>query len=147
MSNEVLFDLFLRKLPAQICTALTVTGVTDVQKAAEAVDKVLEYGNGTCSSIADTGSKPAELPASTDWTQQLGQQVLATQQQIMALTEAVSKRTSQPFKFTLPSDPFAQAPTGRNTLCYYHYRFGASARKCCEPCSIKPVGNINEDQK
>lgn len=107
-------------------------------KGAEAADK-LEYGNYTWSSIAAAGSKPAES-ASSNGTQfsQAVSKLDERNSHSKHYREYCSRSTSR-YRQTR-SHSHAHASTSTSKFCYYHYRFGAYARKCRNPCSFKILG-------
>lgn len=82
VNDEFLLNLFLQRLPENVRMVLTTTGVTNLDKAAEAADKAMEFVRPNYRVSAATTTQSV---STTDVT------LVAIQQQILALTEAVSK--------------------------------------------------------
>lgn len=161
VNDEFPLNLFLQRLPDNVRMVLTTTGVTDIDKAAEAADKAMEFvrPNYRVSAAATTQSAAATTQSAptTDTT------LIAIQQQILALTEAVSKlvtanvnavETDQSSYGRRHSRSRAHTPDHhrrspsrtRHELCWYHYRHGAAAHQCRQPCSFNNAPTSGNDQ-
>ncbi|XP_029164797.1 uncharacterized protein LOC114936001 [Nylanderia fulva] len=139
--DAVIRSLFFKQLPEAARAILAISDTSDLQRLAEMADKALDVMRPM---MAATQIVPAKSPntQATSGTQSTLEELLN------ALTLQVSKiqkqldrnkrfrrsrsrgRKNQPRALT-------PAPTHSNKpeFCYYHNRFGASARKCQNPCT------------
>ena len=131
LSDDVLRELFFKRLPTSLTTIFLTTGVTDLEKAAQAADTALRtsYLSGpqiaVVSPPASTTNEVASITARIDALTRSVQQLMDTQRQIRR------NRSSSRGKHNQRS----RSPTPRRfASCYYHYRFGEEARNCKPWC-------------
>lgn len=139
VSDGFLLNLFMKRLPEQVRLILAVTGVADLDKAATAADKALEFATGTRNvSVVNT-----EKPEST---------ISELQQQVAALTEAVKnfatsstgRRSRSRSRTPAKGRNRSQSRGKQYETCWYHFKFGADAKKCRLPCN-KAAGKTSEN--
>jgi hypothetical protein len=135
VSDDVLRELFFKRLPDFVETILLTTGVTDLDKAAEAADKVHEKNSTpkieTMSKVLEP-SKPANQPSAD----------------FLTLTEAVSRLAREVAQISNRSRPRSRSRSGRRErdssrsrskkfdTCYYHHKFGEKATHCRHWCKF-----------
>lgn len=143
----LLRTLFLQRLPPTTRAALALLPEgTSPEDLAAAADRFQEASPGPTVAAATSGP-----PASTcDCTHQSTSEGLAAA--VASLTATVARleasfQRSQPDRrrrsrsrgprpgTPRPRSPEAHQPEASDQLCWYHYRFGADARKCQLPCS------------
>ena len=111
--------LFLSNLPADIRSILAGQDFGDIQKLAEAADRIWETRDASVQQVIHTADSSPPAPVTI---------------------EAVSRPRFQPQRRPGSKAPSAQA------VCYYHLKFGPQARRCqpgCKFSSLLPSGNDN----
>lgn len=147
VSDDILRTLWLRNLPARVQTILAATAHTDPHKLAEVADKILEVDRSleVFSTQQDTRQ---------DLLCQLASQIACLKLQVDNLSRDLrthQQRGRSPFRRPFSKSPYrysrnnskspARTPAegaNRQRKCFYHYRFGAKARNCVQPCSWVP---------
>uniref|UniRef100_A0A6M2DWR4 Putative gypsy52-i ag n=1 Tax=Xenopsylla cheopis TaxID=163159 RepID=A0A6M2DWR4_XENCH len=138
INDNIIKILWIKRLPPNIQVVIAAIENRELDEIAEIADKIAEISpdykiqaisndkmaNDIPSQIAELKKQNAELKLMID---QLSKK-------IETLTQAGRSRTF------VPSFKTAQRPF-RN-YCYYHAKFGTSARNCIEPCSFK---SLNEN--
>lgn len=136
ISNDGLKTLWMQQLPSQTQAVLTCSTTQDIGKLAEMADKISEV-------FTDVAAVAA--PAST--TSDLQQQVAALQKQVEQLKfhrQRQRKFSSSPSRFrrsgTNQTADTNQRPgmksNNQQQICWYHRRFGSTARRCQHHCSF-----------
>ena len=151
--EEVLQTLWMRRLPTHMQALLAAHKDLTLDKRAEIADSVAEaYGN--LGKIAETTISPA-TPSSTQEQSRIDgvERTLAAVLQKFAAIEI--SQISQPQNRS-PSDSRPETSSrsrsrsgsrhrtkGDSGICYYHWRFGDTSRRCDKPCrySSLPAGN------
>ncbi|GFN79523.1 Pol polyprotein [Plakobranchus ocellatus] len=111
--------LFLSNLPADIRSILAGQNFNDIQKLAEAADRIWETRGACVQQVIHTADSSPPAPVTI---------------------EAVSRPRFQPQR-----RPGSKAPSTQ-AVCYYHLKFGPQARRCqpgCKFSSLQPSGNDN----
>ncbi|GFN87946.1 Pol polyprotein [Plakobranchus ocellatus] len=111
--------LFLSNLPADIRSILAGQNFSDIQKLAEAADRIWETRGACVQQVIHTADSSPPAPVTI---------------------EAVSRPRFQPQR-----RPGSKAPSTQ-AVCYYHLKFGPQARRCqpgCKFLSLLPSGNDN----
>lgn len=140
VTDETLRELFYRRLPASITNIFLTTGVTDLDKAAEAADQVLEnpISVQTVNSVSNTQSSQS-LQSSVE--PQLAHLVSQMAGQIAELTKSVSQLTTdrdyrnRSRSNSRNADRRSRSRSStphrpRREECYHHHKYGPKARKC-----------------
>ena len=126
-------ELFLQRLPLNVRMVLASTAPnTSLEELAQTADKIVEAatpGPSVASVSKPTHSTTAELD-------QLRSEVATLTNLVKTLARAGSDRRRSP-----SPNPSRRPPT--DGLCWYHQRFGDSARKCQEPCSKSGNGTAS----
>ena len=101
---------------------------TDLQKLAEMADKVMEVAapNVAAVSVADSSSE----------VKQLREEVARLADLVATLNRGHSRDSRSRSRGRRPHSPAAQNDHPQDqTLCWYHKKFGESAKKCQDPCA------------
>lgn len=119
--------LFLQKLPADIRIHLARLDTNDYRQLAKEADKLFLANS--------SGRAIHSVQRSQDACMQPGH---GTQDHEVCATTAWQRRPRQGKrdKQTNASSPPPPTPLDTGDLCYYHYKFGAQAKKCQLPCAF-----------
>lgn len=139
--EKLLRELFLQRLPQSMVPVLVAAGDVPVDTLAEMADRVADYSRAH-SLNAMTTSPPATAadPALASIDNRLDAIVRRLDDFVPAHRRSASRFQFHSRFSTSPRSPGLQttdAPRddSSSTMCWYHRRFGASARKCTRPCS------------
>ncbi|XP_038073017.1 uncharacterized protein LOC119741338 [Patiria miniata] len=149
LEENILKQLFLQRLStnAQLILAST-SQTTPIEQLAELADKIVEVSvsptvhvGAVSSSQPGSSSPPTTMPSSDMLTlqakvDQLTQQVSALTCQLSGQPRGRSRKRDTTPPNRRPSR--SRSPSHSGTDCWYHWRFGADARRCVSPCSFKP---------
>lgn len=171
VDSEFLHQLWLDSLPADIRTLLVINDNANLDTLAKVADRSMEArGMFVMSTSASVDRIDPPNRAFKDLEKKIDetQQMLATCcRELKSLKEQqglMSQQLQQTTRTTLPQFPqyqqqqFAQSPQqfrsrsrsrsrrhDEQGICYYHQRFGTSAKFCTTPCTYeknaKPQGN------
>ena len=118
--HPLIRELFLQRLPQHVRQLLSVTtqSTTPLEELAKLADKAMEVQTFNVSSV----QRPPESTGFDNLQAQLNEinKTLAT----------LSRKQEKP-----ANQPQAASSVGKQSLCFYHQRFGNKARKCQQPCS------------
>lgn len=155
LTDDALRELFFKRLPKSLTTISITTGVTDLEKAAEAADNVLKspYPCGLPSTLAAMTStqhsvpqimpQPTTINTTTDTSfspsiSAMAAQIESLARSVQKLTEFThdNRRSREQRSPSRNRDPRtrSQTPSRRYDHCYYHYKFGDAARNCRTWC-------------
>lgn len=146
LSDEnILRQLWLRRLPQQVQAILASQAELSLDKLSELGDKVMEIAGHKQVFSCDA---PAGLSSNQDT---LSQRMERLEQQIAALSSNTRpSRTHQRTASSHRSRSRSRVSTSRNSskVCWYHKIFNERANKCITPCSWKPSdqGNATNNQ-
>ena len=150
LEDGILRQLFLQRLPTNVQLILASTSDTvSTDDLASLADKILEVAPPQ-HSIAAITAKPAQNVATTTATttkneiQDLRNQLATLTTQLQSVVNQLQisppqsrSRGRSPTPARSPSRPRSGAtPSTIHAYCWYHFRFGASARKCNPPCAF-----------
>lgn len=148
LSDEnILRELWLRRLPQQVQAILVSQAELSLDKLSELGDKVMEIAGPkqvfSCATLAPAG------PSSNQDT--FLQRMERLEQQIAALAVNIQpSRSRQRSASSHRSRSRSRASTSRNgsKVCWYHKKYNERATKCITPCSWKPSdqGNATSNQ-
>ena len=132
--NAFLKELFLQRLPANVRMVLASADPSnELPKLAEMADKIIEVA--TPPTVAATSTPVSEV-------QQLREEVSRLAELVPAITaghrrqRARSRSTGRRPQSPACLDPQTpQTSTTSDSLCWYHKKFGDSAKKCQQPCN------------
>lgn len=136
LDDEVLRELFFKRLPDVLKTILIITGVTYLDREAEAADKLHERNliNAVSTNADLHNADGARTISSTPVTPFEMSQLLG---QMTNLVAAVSKLTERQSRARYRNNDNRQSRSHscssskpRFNICYFHYKFGDKGRKC-----------------
>lgn len=143
LSDDALKTLWIERLPEQIRPVIS-TADGDLNKIAEMANKILEIT--TYRQVSEVRCSPT-----------VSQPSLGTSPQISALTKQIEELTKKFEKF---SNNRGRSQTRNNSktrsrsssksndgspYCYYHFKFGAMAQKCTEPCKFNKNSDVQKN--
>ena len=148
-TDAVIKSVFLEQMPSQIRAILALSNVDDLQELANLADKVSEASQPLNYQVASTSthlnipSQTASVSATNDHFSSLVN-ILTKQferlsndiRDLKMATRARGRSSSSNFQ---PRNRSRSRSSQRR--CYYHQRFGKSAKKCTQPCSWKVSSN------
>ena len=126
--HAFLKELFLQRLPANVRMVLaSADPSTDLPKLAEMADKIIEVATPPAvAAVSTPASETQQLREEITRLAELVASIAAGQRPQRGRSRSRSRRPQSPAR----SD--AQTPS---QLCWYHKKFGESARKCQQPCN------------
>ena len=117
--TSFLRELFLQRLPSNVRMVLASSGDSiSLDQLAQLADRIMDVATPTVASVA--------APQSSPKLEQLRSEV--AQLQAVVQTLRAGQRSGLSGRRRSPSPR-------RDSLCWYHRRFGDKARKCTPPCS------------
>lgn len=146
ISDDVLRVRWAALLPANVQPLLKILPSTSLNELALLADRLLE-GQGQVSEVQL--QQPAEVCAAAPGTSLQRQlddlrtivTALTTQLAEQRLSRPRGRSRSRSHSRRLSRGP---SPQRRNdSWCFYHNRFGQSARNCASPCTFVPQGSLN----
>lgn len=143
--DPVLFaQLFYQRLPADIQRALfCVKDKLSLEDFAKLADDYMSTVQTQKPLVAHvTAPAAAAAPASTSDMLRLTELVSQLTLQVNSLTNRMEKQERKP----RPRERSRSKSRQRTyELCWYHYTYGAKAKKCNEPCDYKPTSSSSEN--
>lgn len=128
-NEQLLKGLWLQRLPVSVQTCLSTVS-EPLSKLAELADSVMETIRANNSSVATISAPKVEN--SNDQIEQLRGEV---RELTRKLNNVLSENRSRSRARNRSSTPASNNQTnGDSTECWYHQKYGSSARKCREPC-------------
>lgn len=151
ISESLLKSLWMSRLPKCVQVALAIVKDQSLTDLASHADNIIEATRPHVSHIAETTSKSEETSLSLKLSQlalSFSQEIASLRQEIHTLREPRdSSRSRSPSRFRHRSrsrDNSQSQHRKPNGLCWYHFRFGSSAKTCHQPCKFnQPQGNAN----
>ena len=112
-------QLFLRQLPSQVRAALANTDTSNCRALAAEADKVFLAGQQHCASA------------------------------LLPVQPGLSPPSDTTVAAAMPSFSRRQDPGRRedSSLCWYHVKFGAKAKRCISPCKFTVSGNARPNAR
>ncbi|KAJ8736346.1 hypothetical protein PYW08_007002 [Mythimna loreyi] len=148
VSDDVLATLWTGRLPHSLQTVIASQPKLALDDLAELADRVHEIAPSTPHHHVAATSTAAQ-PASSSRMDELGQEICALTKEVAKLTSYVH-RQSRARSRSRSRGPHShhrgrsqsrnRQPPSDHPHCWYHYNFGARAKKCTEPCKFK-AGN------
>lgn len=134
IESSVFRMLFMQRLPEKIRLVLAATQESNLEKIAELADKMSEISN--ISSVYAVETKPDEIS-------ELRKEVSELAKIMKQLSTSRQRSRSKSPNQNNASRIQRRSTTVTSTMCWYHSKFGASAKRCQQPCSFQ--GNDNTD--
>lgn len=144
-SEETVHSLWLARLPASVKAVLTVCQNQASDDLAKIADKILE--NVVSGSVAEVNTAPINVPMNEILTQmnKLALEVAAirARQDTPGNNRGRSRsrgRGNQRYRSRSngrDGNSTSRASQNPDWLCWYHFKFGAKAAKCQDPCNWK----------
>lgn len=135
--ENLLRQLWMRRLPQHLQAILAAQSELSLNKVAELADKILEVSPGVAvsrSSAVYSASTPAAAPSSLD---DITKRLDELTRQITALTAVRGRNRSRG-----PSTQRDRSQTpGVPKICFYHRKYGIKGVKCVKPCTWTPPPN------
>ena len=132
IDDTFLRELFLQKLPNSVHMILASTSSTSsLDELAELADKIIDVASPSISGVQHP--PPPQLSAEVD---QLRTEVTRLQGLVKSLTH---RRSRTPTRRTTPRPNPSRSPSphpSEQSTCWYHLKYGESARKCKPPCNM-----------
>ncbi|XP_064468262.1 uncharacterized protein LOC135378982 [Ornithodoros turicata] len=136
LDDSLLRQLFLQRLPANVCMVLAAADNMSLNDLANLADRVLEMAPPQIAAVAPPRHSQLR-PPHTDTTssaQPVDLSVLADQIAALQLEVAALRRSSRsPQRSQSSHRRRSPSPAG---MCWYHYRFRARVRKCVPLCTF-----------
>jgi hypothetical protein len=140
VTDDFLKNLWLQRLPTNIQTVLAVSG-DELDKLAILADKVSElsepHSNNMIAAVAEHNEYKILQVQINELTKKIEELTLQNS----------DNRSRSPYRGRRRSNSFRNRSNSRHfqsggqDICFYHYRFGAQARKCKRPCIFNTSGN------
>ena len=129
-NTTFLRELFLQRLPSNVRMVLASTADSmDLATLADMADKVIEVATPSISSLTQPASPDPQL-------QQLRAEVTRLAELVASLITRPRQRSRSRSRDRPRSSPApTDSPQPSDALCWYHNKFGESAKKCQQPCS------------
>lgn len=126
--DELMLELFLQRLPSSVQSILAAITPLTLDKAAEVADRVIEVtpvAVSTCSvSSSSTESR-------------LFEEI----KKLSLRIDQISRSRNRSRDRNYSSRHRSKSNPRRYDQCWYHYKFGQKAQKCCPPCKYEKNEN------
>lgn len=134
VTRDFLKTLWLQRLPAQVRAILQASDA-DLNELAKLADKIMEVGEFQhLAVVSSTQSHPAGVSEIDKRLERLERQINSLCESNTNYRRRSRSVSSKRQKNTQQQDASNQS---RGQLCWYHEKYGESARKCREPCTYK----------
>lgn len=130
MDDSLLRQLFLQRLPSHVRMVLASSETVALAELAKLADRIMEVAVPSVSTVASP--PPTELD-------QLRSEIASLKQMVQSLSSPSFTRRSRSRQRS-PTPSRSDSPTA---ICWYHRRFGDSARKCLPPCAKSGNGQAS----
>lgn len=135
IDKSVLRTLWLQRIPSRVQIVLSASKDEDLTELSNMADKIMEISSPD--HIASVSQNPA-APKDDSTTTALANIIESLQKQMITLTDKVDKLSrnqhQRRYSSRSRSRPRHQSEDG-NSECYFHRRFGDSAKNCRPPCN------------
>lgn len=127
--DNIIRQLWLRRLPHQAQAILAAQADLNLDKVSELADKIVELAPAPAV-VCSTSTSATTLSMAT-----LAQQLQEVSNQVAALSRQQRR----------PSRDRSTSSSRGSKICWYHRRWGQKAARCISPCTWKPE-NKNSNQ-
>lgn len=149
--KEFLTTIWSSRLPASVQTVIASHEDLPLDKLSDLADKVHEIAYST-PQVASTSRavSPTKTPSTSYYD--LSRQVCELSKQLAKLTEQVAngerarKQNRSQNNRSRSRSRFRQPPA-QHPLCFYHFNYGAKAKKCKQPCNFNTAENSQGGRK
>ena len=149
LDDEIIRQLWMKRLPVRIREVLAVFGPVSLDELALAADKMLE-ANPNPQQLSACSNPDHFLPHADDVNTRLGNLEQQLQQLLNISRSRSTSRNSSRSRSRSRSHSRSRRPpritNGNPSHCWYHQQFGNQARKCTPPCSFTNQGNPQAGQ-
>lgn len=162
IGEDVMREIFTKRLPASIQPTLSIFHDHDLQSLAVMADRMIEVTPSASISAVSLSKTASCLPVVTqpsvsvnpDLVNQLLQDNRELKLQIRSLCDELKSLTSSLRGRSMSRSPSSHRGFNRSSSrskqpshknCWYHYKYGANAKKCIEPCEFSS-GNDQDGQ-
>lgn len=148
ISDTLIRSLWLKRLPQVINIALISLGDKDITEVMDLADKIHEATqNSQVSAVASTSSNTLHLE-----NEILELKKIVSQMALKDRSRSHSRSSSSDHSFrprvSFRSNSSQRSPSRTNNkLCWYHFRYGNNAVKCCKPCGFISQDKSNSNSK
>ncbi|CAN7981532.1 unnamed protein product, partial [Ixodes pacificus] len=136
VDDSILHQLFLQRLPANVCMVLAAAGDIPLHDLAALADKVLEVASPTVSNI-QAPHQAQQTTVSATSASPSSAQFCTLQSEIRNLTTAIAALQTKRGRSPERRSGYRSRSRSRSSstnICWYHRRFGDNATKCTTPC-------------
>lgn len=144
ISRDLLYKLWLRKLPSQIQIHLTACGSQSIDEKIALADKLFEVCSRPQISAVQQHSENHLERSIHDLTQLTSNLCQSLNKMSLEISEIRSRRNSRERNLSRnrsTSRGRNNFRNGMNGVCWYHSRFGNKAYKCIQPCQFRDSDN------
>lgn len=145
LSDEALKTLWIERLPEQIRPVIS-TADGDLNKIASMADKILEITTfRQISEVAVSNNRHKN-------SDEMSPQIAALAKQIEELSKKVShfssdRGRSQSLSGSSHRNRSSSKSKSDKPYCFYHFKFGAMAQKCVDPCKFKTENKMADNKQ
>lgn len=131
-SVDLLYKLWIRKLPAQLQLSLTgCNTLLNINEKVDLADKLFEiYEKPSISTISNNNTLESSVNNLTQLTNSLSENINQLSMEVSELK--INKYNKKNYQ---NKSNYRNA----STICWYHSKFGTNAKKCIKPCNFKPI--------
>lgn len=132
VTEELIKTLWLKRLPDQLRSIVLVQESEPIEKLTSLADKIWEFHAPSTSAIC-SNSKSTENPTTSNITlEKLAVAINELRQHVYNQDKSRSRDISRNRSNNNRSNPKVRprSSSGQRRYCYYHFRFGAAAKKC-----------------
>lgn len=131
--DNILRQLWLRRLPQQVQAILAAQADLSLDKISELADKIIELSPG----LGNVHATSAATSAATSVLDKLLQRVDDLGKQVAALSSGPQRSHRSRSRSASADSKQSRATTPDTSAknCWYHKRFGTKASKCISPCN------------
>jgi len=136
-SDTFLHELFLQRLPCNVCMVLASTPEgTTIDQLAEMADKIMKVASPAVSALSKALPTFSPTPVLAEEVRQLHSEVSRQEKLFIRLPRNRSLSQSN----RRPSGRSSTPPQTDDSLCWYHSKYGDKVQKCRSPCSWSSNG-------
>lgn len=130
VSDELLKQIWLQRLPTQIRMIIS-TSTEELTNMAKMADKLLKIGDFSQINVMSTASSSQQRHISRHLIDNLEDKIDALTKRIDQIqsNKNTRNRSKSRTRDQTPNKP-------RFEKCWWHYKFGAAAKKCKKPCNF-----------
>lgn len=134
VSEELMRTIWSSRLPPSLQTIVALQKDSSLDDAADIADHIHDIAPPTVAQVASTS---AEVTAFNNMCEKVTEQVESLMLGQQRYPRSHSKYGQRNRSRSHSRSQSRHRPEG-HPLCWYHYRFGAQAKKCVTPCSYRP---------